>query len=387
MGLGKLTPDDVIMILNARGRTETCVKQPYKAPARGLCLDYCFYDRLDDDDDDRFVSDTDTYDCNDIISKATVIGSNNEKRDDLERSSHAGEEGEDKEGCDGDGDSERELRGVGEMQGDSEVGNRRLSLMSNLNSVESEEDSSHGMESEDDDYDDDVVISEEVIPVLGPVLQHFSLKKIVRYDDGESPKSPKLFRPLERLIEGGIGHRKTGSDVSTAFKNLSLSPSRCSELDSAWGSYSTKSNESSNSICSNIICDNSISPHWGLDAAEQIESGSSHLKRLEVMELNRNSRNQSPLSDMNSQKSSSDDDGLGSSDDDEDEDDLVIEEGYEELPILANLPLPCSMRDGNGVSGSNDKNNNNTNVDNIGSSNGRGYPVFSLIMPSDLQTR
>jgi hypothetical protein len=359
VGLGKLTPDDVAMILNARGRTEVCAKQPYKAPARGLCLDYCFYGRIDDDVA-TFISISDK--CNNVIS---IVGGNIElpvlKLTSIE-TEFIKEMGKD--------DNENELK----VEGEGRILERKYSIMSNLNSIESEGDNDYGMESEDDDYDDDSVISEEITPMLGPVFHHFSLKKTVRYDDGCSPKSPKLFRPLEQLIEAD----NQDGDICTALKSLTHMRSKESNTGDMTGrsgddtlfSNSTLSNASSNSIYSNSVSSsNSIWPCRFPDDKfiEESLNYSSNNNLSDFMNETRNRGNQSPLSDMNSEKSISNDDQFGSSD--VDEDDLVIEEGYEEIPILGHTPSQLTI-------------DSTSNIN-----DGREFPIFSLKLPSNLQTR
>jgi hypothetical protein len=408
VGLGKLTPDDVAMILNARGRTEICAKQPYKAPARGLCLDYCIYNKIDDYIATS-ISNSDKFDY--VISKATSLetdsggetediygNGDNEKKlngsvgriweeggmidlpvlrlDSIE--TNFGEQTEDIYG-----DKEKELKVEAEerMWGEGEVvKERRCSIMSNLNSSESEE-NNYGMESGEDDYDDDSVVSEEVTPMLGPVFQHFSLKKTVRYDDACSPASPKLFRPLEQLIAGD----DQDGDICTALKSVAHmrynnggdSTNRSGDDSARFSnaSNSTLSNASSNSIySSSIVSYNSILTSSNSVIEKHLTYKSNDHSQEDFEQ--RNSRNQSPLSDMNSEKSAvKDEDEFGSSDDEE-EDNLVIEEGYEEIPNLAYIPSPRSFRSTND---SNDNSNNN--------SDGEKSPTFSLKLPSDLQTR
>lgn len=376
VGLGKLTPVDVAMILNARGRTEVCAKQPYKAPARGLCLDYCFYDKIDDVA--TFISISDK--SNNVISKTITIGGNIEipvlKLNSIE--SGFGEEETEKD------DNENVLKG--EVEGSEGIFTpleRKCSIMSNLNSIESQEDNDYGMESGDDDYDDDSVISEEIIPKLGPVFQHFSQKKTVRYDDECSPKSPKLFRPLEQLIEAD----NQDGDICTALKSLTHMRSKESNTgdltgrsgDSALFSNSTLSNASSNSIYSNSVSSvNSIWPSRFFDEnlIEESLNFSSSNNLTGYLNETKNRGNQSPLSDMNSEKSrdDNDDEEFGSSDEDEDEDDLVIEEGYEELPFLGHMPSQLTS-------------DSTSNKSNNGDNDGKEFPMFSLKLPSNLQTR
>lgn len=368
VGLGKLTPDDVFMILNARGRTEIYAKQPYKAPARGLCLEYCFYDKIDDHITTP-ISNSDETDY--LISKATSIET------DL---------GEETVDTYGNGDNEKKVKEEreGRQCGEGEVVNeRRCSIMSNLNSIESKEDNDYGMESEEDDYDDDSVVSEEVTPMLGPVFQHFSLKKTVRYDDACSPMSPKLFRPLEQLIAGD----DQDGDICTALKSVahmrhnnggdSTNHSGDDSVRFSNASNSTLSNTSSNSIySSSIVSYSSILTGSNSVIESHLTYKSNDASQDDFNEF-RNSRNQSPLSDMNSEKSCvKDEDEFGSSDDEE-EDNLVIEEGYEEIPNLAYILSPIA----NGIIRiANDDNSNNK-------CNGEKFPLFSLKLPSDLQTR
>jgi hypothetical protein len=401
------------MILNARGRTEICAKQPYKAPARGLCLDYCFYDKIDDYIATS-ISNSDKVDY--VISKATSLetdcdeetedmygnGDNEKKLNGcvgriweeggvidlpiLRLDSIETDFGEETEDIYGDKEKKLKVEAEERMWGEGEVvKERRCSIMSNLNSSESEEDNDYGMESGEDDYDDDSVVSEEVTPMLGPVFQHFSLKKTVRYDDGCSPKSPKLFRPVEQLIAGD----DQDGDICTALKSLAHmrynnggdSTNRSGDDSARFSnaSNSTLSNASSNSIySSSIVSYNSILTSSNSVIEKHLTYKSNDASQEDFEQ--RKSRNQSPLSDMNSEKSSvKDEDEFGSSDDEE-EDNLVIEEGYEEISNLAYIPSPVansSIRSTN--DGSNDNSNNN--------SDGEKSPLFSLKLPSDLQTR